>query len=114
MAEYRSQTKGYLGAKPTVPTGKFMMIDDEIQEIHDVVVYRFDIRDVDDPEVYAAEPIFKWKESEYGKWVFEHAIETPVWHKQDDPMSFHTKFAITAKLKDKDYIIWVLKYKEDK
>lgn len=89
------------------------MIDGEMQEIHNVVVHKFDIRDVADPEIYATAPIFDWERSDAGQWILERAIETPAWHRWDDPMSFYTKFAITAKLKDKDYIVWLLKYKEE-
>ena len=110
MSTTAKPTTGYLGAEPTEPTNKFMMFDGEMQEIHDVVVHKFDIRDVDDPEIYAAEPIMKWKDSDQGQWILERAIETPQWHRWDDPMSFYTKFAITAKLKDKDYVVWILKY----
>jgi len=101
---------GYLGAKPTEATNKFMMIDGEMQEIHNVVVHKFDIRDVDDPEIYAAGHIFDWERSDAGQWILERTIEIPEWHRWDDPMSFFTKFAITAKLKDKDYVMWILKY----
>lgn len=91
-----------------------MMIDGEMQEIHKIVVHRFKVSDVDDPEIYAAPMLWEWENSEQGKWIKEHAIEVPQWHRHSDPMSWHTHFAITAKLKDKDFIIWVLKYKEDK
>ena len=107
-----SQTDGYIGPKPIKPTNKFMMIDGEYQEIHDVVVHEFVIREVDDPMIYAAGPLFDWERSDVGKWIKEHAIETPQWHRRDDPMSFFTKFAITAKLRDRDYVVWLLKYKE--
>lgn len=29
--------------------------------------------DVEDPEIYVAEPIFKWQQTEQGKWVMQHA-----------------------------------------
>ena len=108
------RNEGYLGPMPTKPVLTHMMIDSEIQEIHTVVVYRFSTRDMDDPTVFAAQSIIKWQESDGGKWVFEHAIETPEWHKRDDPMSFSTDFMVTAKIKDKDYIIWLLKYGENR
>ena len=106
-------SKGYLGQKPSVSLSKFMVIDGEAQEIHDVVVHRFKITDADDPEIYAAVPIIRWKESEQGQWVLERTVETPLWHRRDDPFSFYTEFAITAKLKDRDYVVWLLKYKEE-
>jgi hypothetical protein len=114
MSSTTKPTSGYLGESPSLQSDKFMMIDGEMQEIHNIVVHRFKVGDVDDPEIYAAQPLWEWEQSEAGKWIKEHAIEVPQWHRRDDPMAWHTHFAITAKLKDKDFIIWVLKYKEDK
>lgn len=35
------------------------------------------IADSQDPELYAAEPIIEWQNSEEGTWVMEHAISQP-------------------------------------
>jgi hypothetical protein len=107
-----AQRVGYLGKAPTGPVHRFMKVDDNIEEIHDVVVHEFVIRDVDDPVIHAAGALFDWERSDAGQWVFKYAIETPAWHRRDDPMSFYTKFVITAKLRDRDYVVWLLKYKE--
>jgi hypothetical protein len=110
MSTTAKPTTGYLGAKPTEPTNKFMMIDGEMQEIHKVVVHKFKVSDVDDPEIYAAQPIWEWEQSDSGKWIKERAIEVPEWHRHHDIMAWHTHFTITAKLKDKDYVVWLLKF----
>jgi hypothetical protein len=101
---------GYLGIPPTSINAGVVMIDDEPHELHNVVVHRFKLRDMDDPDIYAAQPLWEWETSEEGKWVRQYAVETPRWHRQDDPMSFSINYAITAKLKEKDYAIWILKY----
>lgn len=101
---------GYLGPTPSKTLGKFQVFDGEPHELHNVVVHRFKLRDVDDPDIYAAQPLWEWEASEAGRWVTEHAIETPRWHRQDDPMSFSTNYAITAVLKEKDYAMWILKF----
>lgn len=105
-----SLSTGYLGSPPSKTLKKFQLIDGEPQELHTVVVHRFKLRDVDDPDIYAAGPIFDWERSEEGKWVTQHAVETPRWHRHDNPMSFSTNYAITAVLKEKDYALWILKY----
>ena len=47
---------------------RFKVVDEDnqriVQEIHKVVVYKFDLSDVEDPDLYAAEPIWKSKQSE--------------------------------------------------
>lgn len=111
MAISTKPSSGYLGTKPfSNPIDKFTVIDGVATEIHNVVVHRFKIRDLDDPEIYAAGLITEWLSSEQGQWVQEHAIESLQWHTLDDARSFHVDFAITAKLKDVDYMIWVLKF----
>ena len=54
-------------------------VDDNhnVTEIHKVVVHRFKLSDVDDPDLYAAEPIYKWEKSEPGQFVMKHAIDKP-------------------------------------
>lgn len=111
MSTSTKPTSGYLGTKPnTNIDNKFTVIDGVATEIHKVVVHRFKIRDLDDPEIYAAGLITEWLSSEQGQWVQEHAIESLQWHTQDDAHSFHVDFAITANLKDVDYVIWILKF----
>jgi len=91
---------------------QYKIIDDQIHEIHDIVVHRFRMGDVDDPDLYAAQPLWEWQESEQGKWVMERAIETPVWHRQHDHISYYHEYAITAKLKERDYTHWLVKWKK--
>lgn len=89
---------------------QFNLIDGKIVEIKTVVVHAFTMGDVEDPELYAAEPLLQWQNSEQGAWVMEHAVETPVWHRHHDYVSYGYKFAITAKLSDRDYTYWALKW----
>lgn len=89
---------------------KFMVFDDRVHEIHTVVVHRFRMGDVEDPDLYAAEPLYQWQESEMGQWVMERAVDTPEWHRHADPMTFGYQYAIVAKLKDIDYTFWALKW----
>ena len=110
MAISKSADHGYLGSAPTKKLYDVMVIDDRAYRIHTVRVHFFTVGDVEDPEIYAAEPIIKWQESEAGKWVMERAVETPMFHQQIDHQMFGYKYVITAKLKDKDYTYWCLKY----
>jgi hypothetical protein len=40
----------------------------------------------------------------------EHAIDKPEWHRQTDTMNYGYKFAITAKLRGRDYTFWTMKW----
>jgi len=38
-----------------------------------VTFHSFSMGDVDDPDVYAAQPIWEWQQTEQGQWVIAHA-----------------------------------------
>lgn len=38
-----------------------------------IVFHSFTMGDVDDPEIYAAQPIYEWQQTEHGRWVMDHA-----------------------------------------
>jgi hypothetical protein len=79
-------------------------------KIHNVVVHKFSMGDVDDPDLYAAEPIHKWEKSEQGQWVMKKATEVPIWHRHNDAFAWTVQYAITAKLREKDYSYFLLKW----
>jgi hypothetical protein len=89
---------------------KFVIINDRVHEIHTVVVHRFRMGDVEDPDLYAGEPLWNWQQSEMGKWVMSKAVDTPEWHRQHDQFNYGYQYAIVAKLKDVDYTWWQLKW----
>lgn len=78
--------------------------------VHKCVVHKFLLGDVDDPEIYAAEPIFSWQQTEVGKWVMKNAIDI-YWVKSLDHNTFGYEYKIVAQFIEKDYVFWNLKYK---
>ena len=38
-----------------------------------VTFYKFLVGDVEDVDVYVAEPILRWQQTDRGKWVMNHA-----------------------------------------
>lgn len=81
-----------------------------VDEIHKVVVHRFRLGDVDDPDIYAAHPIWEWQQSDMGKFVMENAIETPEFHKFTDTYHYGYSYAITAELEKKKLSEFYLKW----
>ena len=90
--------QGWLGKAPTTNTYKYMIVKDHVEEVHELVVHEFMLSDVDDPDLYAAEPIVEWQHSEMGKWVMTHAVETPSWHRHPDMLQYGYRYQIRAKL----------------
>ena len=69
-----------------------------VEEIHKVTVHVFSVGDVEDPEIYAAQPIWDWQQTDAGKFVMEHAVETPSWVRMPDTLQYGYKFQVRAKL----------------
>lgn len=76
----------------------------------DVVVHHFPMGDVEDPDLYAADPLYKWQQSEAGAWVMAHAVEPPFWVRQPDLSSYGHRYYIVARLKEQDKTFWSLKW----
>ena len=76
----------------------------------DVVVYHFLMGDVEDPDLYAAQPLYDWQQSEAGTWVMEHAVEPPFWVRQPDVSSYGYRYYIVARLKEQDQTYFKLKW----
>jgi hypothetical protein len=89
---------------------KFMMIDGKLHETHRVIVHKITMGDVEDPDLYVAQPIYEWQQTDMGKFVMERALDEPMWHRQADPINWGHQYAISAYLKDTDYTFWQLKW----
>ncbi len=74
-----------------------------------VVVHTFSVGDVDDPEIYAAQPIYEWQQTEAGKWVMENSIDT-YWARHNNYQSFSLQYRIVATLSEQDATYFALKY----
>jgi hypothetical protein len=101
---------GHLGQPKHIKLNEYMLIEDNVHRIHRVIVHRFTMGDVEDPDLYAAEPLWQWQQSEMGKFVMSKSVETPIWHRQHDQFNYGYQYAIEAFLKGVDYSFWVLKW----
>jgi hypothetical protein len=90
--------QGYLGKTPTREIYRCIMINDRVEEVKELVVHEFTMGDVEDPDLYAGEPLWRWQQSEIGQWVMEHAVETPTWYRIPDLMQYGYRYQIRAKL----------------
>jgi hypothetical protein len=85
---------------------------DVVEECRTVMVHSFYIGDVEDADLFAAEPLIDWEKSEAGQWVMKNAVEPPTWHRSMDPITYGYKYVITAKLTGPTLTQWLLKYGE--
>jgi hypothetical protein len=76
-----------------------------------MILHSFSIGDVEDPELYAAQPLWDWEKSEQGQFVMTHAKEPPTFHCTPDPYTFGTRVIITGEFREaRDETYYRLKY----
>jgi hypothetical protein len=66
--------------------------------------------DVDDPEIYAAPALYKWKQTEQGQWVMEHCAD-PRYELHPDPSFMGHQVVILGELEDQEATFYQLKWK---
>lgn len=86
------------------------IIEDRAVRFSDVCVHEFSIGDVEDPDIYAGEPLLNWQQSEAGKWVMENAVETPYWVRALDYNSWGHRYKIMARLSEQNQTYFKLKF----
>jgi hypothetical protein len=48
---------------------EYKIVDDRVVRFSDICVHEFTMGDVEDPDLYAAQPLIEWEKSESGQWV---------------------------------------------
>ncbi len=94
----------------TPPRHKYNVVGDRVEECKIVVVHSFTMGDVEDPDLYAAEPMIQWEKSDAGQWIMRNAADTPTWHRIADPASMGYRYQIRAKLMGPALTEWLLRY----
>lgn len=74
-----------------------------------MIFHEFNLGDVEDPEIYAAGPLYEWQQTEKGQWVMQHCPD-PTYRVMVDPNNFGYKVAIYGELSQKDATYFTLKY----
>jgi hypothetical protein len=106
--------QGWLGVEPTATTYEYTLVGDRVEQTKTVVVHSFTMGDVEDPDLYAAQPMIEWEKSEKGQWVMNNTVETPSWHRMADPYNYGYRYEIRARLQGPALTEWLLKYADHK
>jgi hypothetical protein len=75
------------------------------------VVHTIRMGDVEDPDLLVAEPIYKWQQTEAGKWIMENSLPAPSWHRSHDIYNYGYTYQIRAYLTPKQITYYELKFK---
>jgi hypothetical protein len=86
---------------------KYQVYNDEVYERH--IVHKFRLGDCEDPDIYVAEPIYKWQQTEHGQWVMKHGRDQQ-YHMHMDYASFGYQVAITAHISAKRWTEYCLRF----
>jgi len=76
----------------------------------DVCVHEIRMGDVEDPDIFVADPIWKWQESDAGQWCMEHAVDKPYWTRFTDHMTYGYVYCVMARLSEQNETFWRLKW----
>ena len=86
------------------------IIGDRAVRFRDICVHEIRMGDVEDPDLFVAEPIWKWQESDAGRFIMEHAVDEPYWTRSMDPHSYGHMYRIVARLSEQHETFWRLKW----
>jgi hypothetical protein len=78
--------------------------------MQEVIVHSIMMGDVEDPDLFVADPIWKWQQTDEGKWVMKHSLEKPMWRRHMDALHYGYRYDIIAYLDGADLTYWKLKY----
>lgn len=102
--------QGWFGDVPKNNIPRYSIVNNQVEEVQTITVHSFTMGDVEDPDLYAAQPLYEWEHSEKGQWVMANAVETPSWHRIADVATFGYRYCIRAKLRGPELTLWLLKY----
>ena len=73
-------------------------------------VHSIRMGDVEDPDLFVAEPIYKWQQTEAGKYVMENSAPSPIWRRRFDADSYGLKYMIFAYFTSKQLTYYKLRF----
>lgn len=91
---------------------EWKLVDGQAVKFSDVMVHKINMGDVEDPDLMVAQPMWEWQQSEAGKWVMEHAVDPPFWHREASPYTYGWTYYIIARLAEQDQTYWTLKWQK--
>ena len=74
------------------------------------IVHKIRMGDVEDPDLFVAQPIWEWQQTEKGKYIMENSRPEPMWLRSIDHTTYGYLYTIKAYLTPKQLTYWKLKY----
>ena len=86
----------------TLPSNSF--------NLHKVILYKCFIGDVEDPYIWAADPIMRWQDTEQGRWCLDNCEGDIVFHTAVDHRGLGYQVVIQGNLNDKNLTYFKLRW----
>jgi len=90
------------------------IIGDRAVRFRDVCVHEITMGDVEDPDLWVADPIWRWQQTDAGKFVMENAVDPPYWTRNMDYNNYGHVYRIMARLSEQNETFWRLKHVDSK
>ena len=74
-----------------------------------IIFHSFTMGDVDDVDIYVAQPIWEWQQTEQGRWVMAHCCD-PKYQVQPDSSNWGHRVRLYGELEDQDATFFQLKW----
>jgi hypothetical protein len=86
----------------------YHIVNDRVEERRKVLLHEFRMADCEDPEIYLAQPVYEWQQTEIGRWCMENATQLE-YHHNLDPATMGYRVVITGILTGKHLTYFLLK-----
>jgi hypothetical protein len=90
------------------------IVDGRPVRFRDVCVHEIRMGDVEDPDLWVADPIWKWQQTPAGQFVMDHAEDKPYWTRSVDTNTYGHLYRVIARLSEHNETFWRLKYVDTK
>lgn len=75
----------------------------------EIKVKSINMGDVEDPDLFIAQPIYEWQQTPAGKWVMDNSNPKPLWKRNPNQFSGWT-YEIFAYFTPEQRTYWTLKF----
>lgn len=79
------------------------------EPIRKILVCEFFLADVEDPEIYAAQPLYEWRNSNEGQWFMNHSVKTPEYNIVPNEETMGFRVQVFAHLSGPALVEWLLR-----
>lgn len=83
---------------------------DEDQKTIGYIVHSIKMGDVEDPDLFVANPIYEWQQTKAGKYIMKNSAPAPIWHRTVHTHSYGYLYTITAYLTPKQLTYYKLRF----